>query len=294
MITTLSQTTYSVEDWIAPIEEAVRDALKAEGNNDGSHDYGHLYRVSQLGRRFAKEEGANELVVYVAGMLHELVNVPKNSNYRAKASFLSAGYAVNILYKLNFPAELIDDIFHAIHAHSFSAKVETKTNEANCVQDADRFEALGAFGLMRTMYVSGSVGKPIMDEKDPAAEFRALDDSKYGLDHFKQKLFLLEKDLKTEAGRKAAGDLTEFLRDFYDGIVKDQKEGKFDSGYFKVTKVFYKAGQKKMQLFHPDDPFAEKGRTVEGFTYALDNLFSRQDPYVLKFMDQLRFELNGY
>ncbi|MCC3870467.1 hypothetical protein K0039_20305, partial [Terrisporobacter mayombei] len=59
---------------------------------------------------------------------------------------------------MQFPAEKIEAVCHAIAAHSFSAQIAPLTTEAKIVQDADRHEALGAIGLARVFAVSGALG----------------------------------------------------------------------------------------------------------------------------------------
>lgn len=283
-----------VTHWIKRIEEGVKAEFLRTGSDDASHDIGHLQRVSTLSMQFAKAESGNELIVYAAGMLHDIVNLPKNDPESHKSSFLASVRAKELLISWRFPNELIPNVCHAIHAHSFTANIEPQTIEAKCLQDADRMEALGAFGLMRTFYVSGKLGTQILDEEDPAGNHRKIDDKTFALDHFVKKLFTLSETMKTENGAKTAKSLTIFLRDYRNGLIQDCLDGNNISERFTIANIYYQAGQKKLSLFHPEDPFAEKGRKRDLEQYALDVLLGIQDPYILKFKNQLRFELNGY
>lgn len=280
--------------WIKRIENGVKAELLMTGCDDASHDIGHLQRVSTLSMQFAKAESGNELIVYAAGMLHDIINLPKNHPEAHKSSFLASVRAKELLLSWGFPHELIPHVCHAIHAHSFTANIETKTVEAKCLQDADRMEALGAFGLMRTFYVSGKLGTQILDEKDPAGNGRIIDDKTFALDHFVKKLFTLSKTMKTEKGAKTAESLTLFLEEYRNRLIQDCLDGNKTSERFIIANVYYQAGQKKLPLFHSEDPFAEKGRKQHPERYALDVLLERQDQYILTFKNQLRFELSGY
>lgn len=287
----LKTNTYRILDWVKPIEKAVLNELFLSQNKDGSHDIGHFQRVSSLSCRFAKEENGNELVAFTAGMLHDIVNLPKDHPLAKTASFLASEKAFTLLNELNFPAELIPNVCHAIQAHSFSAKIEPETIEARCVQDADRMEALGAFGLMRVFYVSGSLNAEILNEDSPAT---SSDDKKYALDHFNIKLFKLEETMKTAAGKNTAKELTQFLKDFWEDIIQDHADKKRNSARFQIAKIYQNAGINRLALFDLEDPFGISGRTLDPLKYALDALLPMDDPYIQKFMSQLKFELNGY
>ena len=89
---------------------------------------------------------------------------------------------------MQFPAEKIEAVCHAIAAHSFSAQIAPLTTEAKIVQDADRLEALGAIGLARVFAVSGALGVALFDGEDPFAQHRPLDDKRYALDHCPDKV----------------------------------------------------------------------------------------------------------
>jgi len=123
---------------------------------DGAHDPGHCQRVWRVARDINLQEGAaaDELVLLASAYFHDLVALPKNHPERGSASKLSADRAVQLLKELwsDFPegklggVRQVEGVWHAIHAHSFSARVEPVTAEAKILQDADRMEALGAMG----------------------------------------------------------------------------------------------------------------------------------------------------
>ncbi len=122
--------------------------------------------------------------------------------------------AVRFLESINYPADLLAQIHHAIEAHSFSANIPADTLEARIVQDADRLEAVGAIGIARCFLTGGSMGTPLYEPSDPFAESRDLDDRRYTLDHFYCKLLGLADTMKTEAGKAEAVKRTQYMKDF--------------------------------------------------------------------------------
>ena len=96
----------------------------------------------------------------------------------AKSSTKAAELAISYLKKIDYPAEYYSRIFHAIEAHSFSANIETKTLEANVVQDADRLDALGAIGISRCLIVSTTMGSELYSTEDPFCDERTPNDKR--------------------------------------------------------------------------------------------------------------------
>lgn len=183
-------------------------------HNDKAHDIAHLQRVWKTAQYIMSEEiTACDLVVLTACYFHDIVNLPKDSPQRHQASQLAAMETVRILqvHFPDFPAEYYDAVAHAVHAHSFSAAVTPESIEAKIVQDADRLESLGAIGLARVFYVSGALGRPPFDSDDPLALNRPLDDGKYSLDHFQNKLLKLPETMQTETGKILARHNADFL-----------------------------------------------------------------------------------
>ncbi|CPQ96757.1 metal dependent phosphohydrolase [Bordetella pertussis] len=73
---------------------------------------------------------------------------------------------------------------------------------AHAIEAADRLDALGPVGLVRMFHVGGSLGRALAHPSDPLAAQRALDDSRYTLDHIEAKLARLPHGMQTEAGRR--------------------------------------------------------------------------------------------
>jgi len=189
---------------------------------DGSHDLGHFQRVWRVAREINRQEGdaADELVLLASAYFHDLVSLPKNHPEREKSSRMSADRAVQVLKERwdDFPQEKLEGVRHAIHAHSYSARVDPLTAEAKILQDADRMEAVGAIGLARVWYSAGQMNQTLFHGTDPLAEGRAADDQRYALDHFQLKLLRLPAMMNTATGRRMAEERAEYLREFLNRI----------------------------------------------------------------------------
>lgn len=182
---------------------------------DGAHDLGHLSRVWTNARAIALDEPEVDWqVLEPAVWFHDLVNLPKDSPDRARASALSAQAAVAFLRADGFPEAKLPAVAHAITAHSFSAGIAPETVEARILQDADRLEALGAIGLARMFLISGRMGGGIVDMDDPMALHRPLDDKRFALDHLEIKLLGLPATMQTRAGRAMAEERAEWMMSF--------------------------------------------------------------------------------
>ncbi len=182
--------------------------------SDPAHDISHVKRVVQNTLRLTAAEHGNAAVTVPAAWLHDCVSVAKDSPLRKQASKLAAREAVRFLESVDYPADLLAAIYHAIEAHSFSANINTETLEARIVQDADRLEAVGAIGITRCFLTGGSMGTPLYDPSDPFAKNREPDDRRYTLDHFYCKLLKLTETMKTEAGQAEAVKRTDYMRTF--------------------------------------------------------------------------------
>ncbi|WP_263795215.1 phosphohydrolase [Klebsiella oxytoca] len=180
---------------------------------DAAHDTSHFRRVWATAQRLAEESDADRLVILTACYFHDIVSLAKNHPERSRSSAMAAEQTLTILQSdfPDFPPERYAAVLHAIEAHSFSAGMAPRSEEAKIVQDADRLEALGAIGLARVFAVSGALNNILFDADDPFADRRELDDKKYALDHFQCKLLRLPETMQTEKGRAMALHNARFL-----------------------------------------------------------------------------------
>jgi uncharacterized protein len=201
---------HSLDHWPARfLELLVRHTVP-----DAAHDIEHIQRVVVNAQRLSIAENADWSIIMPAAWLHDCVIVPKSSPDRRRASQLAAAQAIDWLRNLDWPFGRLDEIAHAIEAHSFSAGIPPQSLEAKVLQDADRLDALGAVGLARTLMLGAEMQRPFYHAADPFCESRVADDGSYTLDHFYCKLLTLEGTMQTATGLKEAGQRTDFLKQF--------------------------------------------------------------------------------
>ena len=195
-----------------------QDLLARHAITDAAHDLEHIHRVVANARRLTTAENGDWSVVMPAAWLHDCVIVPKSSPDRMQASRLAAKQAVAWLEEKEWPHGQLEEIAHAIEAHSFSAGIAPRSLEAKILQDADRLDALGAVGLARTLMLGGEMKRGFYALTDPFCDAREPDDSIHTLDHVYRKLLTLEGTMQTESGRREARQRTEFLVMFLDQL----------------------------------------------------------------------------
>lgn len=211
--------------WLAPALALLDGAMQ----QDGGHDFGHLLRVLANARRIHDGEVARSPAerpswdaIAAAVLFHDVVNLPKNHPERHLTSTLAAHKAAQLLGACpEFPAALLPSVAEAIRVHSFSSGFVAQTLEAQIVTDADRLESLGAFGIARTFYVSGALGRSLCDLADPFAEHRPRDDREFGLDHFYVKLLRLRELLYTATARELAASRHALMETFLAGLREE-------------------------------------------------------------------------
>jgi len=199
-------------------EAQARDAALAMP--DPTHDVAHLLRVARWTLRLGGDVVDFREAV-AAALLHDAVHVPKNSPERARASELAAAHAAERLAALGFTPAAVTRIAGAVRDHSFSRGAVPATALGDALQDADRLEALGAIGLLRTISTGVRMGADWFHPRDPFARARPLEDTRYSVDHFFAKLLGLPATMRTEAGRAEAARRVGLLRAFLDALADE-------------------------------------------------------------------------
>ena len=156
-----------------------------------------------------------------AAYLHDCFSFAKNHPDRADSSKISADKAIEFLKLIGYSSAYLDDIHHAITAHSYSANVKPRTLEAEIVQDADRLDSLGAIGIARCLQVSSSLGVPLYSNSDTFCKQRLPDDRNYTIDHFYVKLLNLADTMNTESAKTEGQHRSKFMREYLHQLEKE-------------------------------------------------------------------------
>lgn len=202
-------------------EARERDAALAVP--DPTHDAAHLLRVAAWTLRLGGD-AVDFREAVAAALLHDAVHVPKNSPARARASELAAEHAAARLAALGFSPDAVTRIAEAVRDHSFSRGATPRTDLGRALQDADRLEALGAIGLLRTIATGVRMGAEWFHPEDPFGRARPLDDARFSVDHFFAKLLGLPATMRTAAGRAEAERRVALLRAFLDALAGELGE----------------------------------------------------------------------
>ena len=195
----------------------VKDKLK----NDPAHDFEHIMRVYKNAQMICKHEKANEKLVLTAVLLHDIVSYSKSDKRSKNSSIESAKKSRQILKKYDYSNSEIDIVYEAILTHSFSQNSVSDTMEGKILQDADRLDALGAIGVARVFATGGSLGRVFYNSEDPFCKKRNPEDKIWTVDHFFQKLFLLESKMNTKYGKTEAKRRTKILKAFLANLQKE-------------------------------------------------------------------------
>jgi uncharacterized protein len=217
---------------LAQVYREVEGRFLSVGRADLAHGWDHIERVYRLALAIAQREGADQFVVGMAALLHDLGRVATEGEEEGRLSTaqerhhadLSHDLAAEVLAAHGVPAEEREAILHAVLAHSFSRGIEPQTLEARVVRDADRLDGLGAIGVMRwaiTGTLRATAETRPYDPTDPFAEQHAPDDRRYLLDHFYTKLLRIGETMGTATGRALAQERLAFMRRYLEELRRE-------------------------------------------------------------------------
>jgi uncharacterized protein len=205
----------------APFAELAATLSPSLPQTDGAHDAAHLVRVWRNARAIQLQEGGDLEILAAAVLLHDCVEVTKDSPLRSQASRLAAVQATTLLNALGWHTERTAWVASAIESHSYSAGIAPTTLEACILQDADRLDAIGFTGIARCFYTAGRMGSSLYEASDPRAEQRVLNDAAFALDHFPAKLLKLAEGFRTPTGRLLAAQRNQAVGYFYHGMLNE-------------------------------------------------------------------------
>ncbi len=177
--------------------------------DDIAHDAEHVARVYRWCLRLAEEGGADPELVGAAGLVHDLVDIPKDHPDRPLGGERSAEAAADLLPGMGYQRTEVEAIVEAVRTCSWSRGLTPSAAEGRVLQDADRLDAIGVIGLARCFATGQRMcartrAGAFYDPADPDATARELDDRHYSLDHVATKMRKLPAAMHTATARAEA------------------------------------------------------------------------------------------
>lgn len=197
-------------------------------DEDPTHDFAHVRRVTALAERIAKAEGADVEVVIAAALLHDAQGAdPAHTEARANHHEGSAAFAGFVLERDGWPSERIKMVQECIRTHRFRTGDAPQTLEAKILFDADKLDAIGAIGVARAMAFAARSGQPFFEE--PTEAFLRTgkpgeNESHSAYHEYAFKLSKLTERLHTETARQLAGRRQELMIEYFMQL-RDEMQG---------------------------------------------------------------------
>lgn len=191
---------------------------------EGGHDWWHTYRVWKMAIGIAKEENANQVIVQLAALLHDIAdskfhNGDEEIGPKTASDFLTESEAdINVIH------HVIKIIRHLSFKKSFD-NIKYSSLELDVVRDADRLDAIGAIGIARTFNYGGFKGSEIYNPNIKPVQYGSKKEYKSGnpttINHFYEKLLKLKTMMNTNTGKKLAKERHLYMEQYLDQFFSE-------------------------------------------------------------------------
>ena len=201
-------------DLVERVAEYIKTRFLSESSG---HDWHHIHRVWRLARQIAVQEGANQEVVELGALVHVIADW----KFHGGDEGVGPREAERLLVQEGAPHALITAVVDIVATISFKGagvRTEMQTIEGQCVQDADRLDAIGAIGIARCFAYGGHAGRQMYDPAVPPVLHATAEAYKSAqgtsLNHFYEKLFLLKARMNTASARALAEKRHQFMESY--------------------------------------------------------------------------------
>ncbi|KAI0711975.1 hypothetical protein C8T65DRAFT_574795 [Cerioporus squamosus] len=206
---------------------------------DPSHDAYHVQRVRKTALQLARTVTAtladdlkkpDLLTIELAALLHDVLDKKYVSAEAAADPYafflpffqnaaLESGLDLVKDGRARTIARIVDNVSWSTEKKRRAAgQIEDwhrQCVELHCVQDADRLDAIGAFGVLRCAAYSAATNRSLhVPKDDPSYNSSAIA-------HFYDKLLHIKEHLKTEPGKKLAEKRHQLMVDFLSAVDEE-------------------------------------------------------------------------
>lgn len=200
------------------IIEKTKNYVKNICSNDSTgHDWWHIKRVYNTAMLINKEEEADEFVITMIVLLHDLYD---HKFYQGDIKEALNGTLKKLDIIEYISEEDISNIVESCVNLGFSSNMAEKkelSREGKITQDADRLDASGAVGIARAFAYGGKKGQLIYDPNNN----ETVDDKEYfekgsrtSISHFYDKMLKLKDLMNTKPAKEIAMQRHKFVENY--------------------------------------------------------------------------------
>lgn len=198
-------------------------------HDDLAHDWLHVQRVTKWCISLAQSLDVSTDLAGAAGLLHDIINIPKESDLRSLGSTLSAQAGVQYLKRAGYTEDEITIVTEAIATCSWSRGLEPTNVIGKILQDADRLDAIGSIGLLRNI----ACAQAMRNRKHTGTLYHpqrpvpwnqsedTLNDKEHAIDHFFCKLLKLKEGMHTTMAKQEAQRRHAWMLDFLKELERE-------------------------------------------------------------------------
>ena len=196
----------------------VKDELSFDHSG---HNFSHIERVVKNAEMLIKHEGGNRKIIITACYLHDIIDTKLFTDIEKQKEKI-----INVLVESSYLPTEIEEVIEIIESVSFSKGNINDVDNLNLeiVRDADRLDALGAIGIIRTIEYGASKKREFYTEENLN---RSLNEVKFNkstettLSHFYDKLLKLKDYMHTYTAKKIANERSKFIEEFLSEFYKE-------------------------------------------------------------------------
>src|SRR5690554_1751230 len=199
------------------IEQTIDYVKKELEGAETGHDWFHIERVYKNALNLLKTEQANEQVVVLGALLHDIAD----SKFHNGDETVGPQKANEFMTAIGIAQEVKKHVISIIENISFKGgnfEKSFRSKELEVVQDADRLDAMGAIGIARTFNYGGFKNNPLYDPELPPELNMTKEEYKNHkgttINHFYEKLLLLKDLMNTKTGKQLAQKRHDYMEDF--------------------------------------------------------------------------------
>lgn len=188
---------------------------------DAAHDAGHIYRVLGTALTLADSESETDRDILVAACL--LHDVGRSEELKTGTDHALAGgdMAYSFLLSLGWEPHRAQRVRRCIQSHRYRNDLKPDSIEAKILFDADKLDAAGPIGVVRTLQFGVKLGdaEPLYRLDERGRILTGAEGQPSFFQEYDRKLRHVPDMMLTQKGRELALELQQSANRFYDALL---------------------------------------------------------------------------